>query len=189
MLLQTHIKVKELSNIPSWTWRADYFIRYANRLQWKVEQWSCCHIQASVLKMELTEIPSCFLPIFVVSRPVGRGVWRVGFPTGFWGSTFLLTDDLKQGELTMLCWFVVPSCGTHKETEGSLRDFLTADIYQNRVNLKLKILDIGNLTPWWESSISVLYWLAWIIWQTLILKKSIVCLPIERRSRYVTLSW
>ena len=70
-----------------------------------------------------------------------------GLPHRFWGSTFLLTNDLKQGELTMLCWFVVPSCGTHKETEGSLRDFLTADIYQNRVNLKLKILDIGNLTP------------------------------------------
>ena len=64
-----------------------------------------------------------------------------GLPHRFWGSTFLLTNDLKQGELTMLCWFVVPSCGTHKETEGSLRDFLTADIYQNRVNLKLEITE------------------------------------------------
>ena len=45
----------------------------------------------------------------------------------------------------MLCWFVVPSCGTYKETEGSLRDFLTAEIYQNRVNLKLQI------TGHWEA--------------------------------------
>ena len=47
----------------------------------------------------------------------------MGFPAGFGDPLFLLTNDLKQGELTMLCWFVVPSCGTHKETEGSLRDF------------------------------------------------------------------
>ena len=39
----------------------------------------------------------------------------------------------------MLCWFVISSCGTRKETEGSLSDFLAADIYQNRVNLKLEI--------------------------------------------------
>ena len=68
-----------------------------------------------------------------------------GLPHRFWGSTFLLTNNFKKGLLTMLCWFVVPSCGTHKETEGSLRDFLTADIYQNRVNLKLEI------TGHWEA--------------------------------------
>ena len=62
-----------------------------------------------------------------------------GLPHRFLGSTFLSPNDLKQGQLTMLCWFVIPSCGTHKKSEGSLRDFLTADIYQNRVNLKLEI--------------------------------------------------
>ena len=43
---------------------------------------------------------------------------------------------------------MVSSCETHKETEGSLRDFLTADIYQNWVNLKLEI------TRHWSYSIS-----------------------------------
>ena len=55
----------------------------------------------------------------------------------------MLTNNLKQGELTMLRWFVVPSCETHRETES----LPVADIYQNRVNLKLEI------TGHWEPDV------------------------------------
>ena len=50
-----------------------------------------------------------------------------------------MTNDSKQGESKMLWRFEIPSYGTHKDSESSLRDFPAADICQNRVNLKLEI--------------------------------------------------
>lgn len=44
-----------------------------------------------------------------------------------------MTNDSKQGESKMQCRFEIPSYGTHKDTESSLRDFPAADIYQNGV--------------------------------------------------------